>query len=295
MSPPQLLQIERPWGFDAYGIQFLIAKVAILLTATTLIVVFVRSGDVVLRWLVGILSTMTVVTAILGVIDIGLSFVGTQAAYAVYSWLFEGAAVWTTLLVARALFGWLDYARVPRIASALLWGALVFGSALLLPATWIVFTKYDEPAVADALPPVNVEAVYYEQYRLLDGALGALLPERPEQADVYFVGYGSYASQDVFVKEIAFARHLFEERFDAGGRAMTLMNHRDTLETFPLANAPNLAFALEELAEVMNPEKDLLVLFLTSHGSKEGELAARFRSVRPNDLRADDPRCDTQK
>jgi hypothetical protein len=56
---------------------------------------------------------------------------------------------------------------------------------------------------------------------------------------------------------------------------MRLVNHESTAQKFPLANRRNFFDAVHALAQVMDKEEDILLLFVTSHGSPEG-VALRF-------------------
>mgnify|MGYP000184439659 CR=1 FL=1 len=73
-------------------------------------------------------------------------------------------------------------------------------------------------------------------------------------------------------------------------RTLVLLNHPDTTSTTPLATLSNLKLALKGMATRMN-EDDLLVLFLTSHGSKDHQLYVDMQPlpldwIEPGDLRA---------
>lgn len=63
-------------------------------------------------------------------------------------------------------------------------------------------------------------------------------------------------------------RSLIENSYGAKGRAISLVNHADTLEQTPLATHDTIEAALMAVAEVMDTEEDLLVLFITSHGGE---------------------------
>ena len=117
------------------------------------------------------------------------------------------------------------------------------------------------------------DEVLAAQQRLLDGQLAALLPGRKWVAHLYFLGFAGDASQDVFLKELTAAQRLFDERFGTFGREVILANNPQTAATLPFATADNLDRALSRLGRVMNREDDVLFLYLTSHGSKEHELA----------------------
>jgi hypothetical protein len=138
---------------------------------------------------------------------------------------------------------------------------------------------------------VDVERVYYRQRALLDDAIARLATEQPGRADVFFVGFAPYSSQDVFVKEVDFVRRATERHFGEGERSVLLVNHVDTLDTLPLANPSNLAIALRELGQRMDVEEDVLFLYLTSHGSRGGELSVDFYQLSPNALDAGELRA----
>jgi hypothetical protein len=130
---------------------------------------------------------------------------------------------------------------------------------------------------------VNVEQVYYAQYRLIAKATRGLAPQRPGVADLYFIGFAGDATQDVFLREIRSVRGLFDERFDTRGRAVTLVNNPATVATEPLASTHNLLAALAQVSARMDPEEDVLFLYLTTHGTP-GVLAVEFPPLQLNSL-----------
>lgn len=101
-------------------------------------------------------------------------------------------------------------------------------------------------------------------------AEAALVPERPGIPDLYFVGFAGWGEQDVFLNEVTAARALFDERFDTRGRSLLLANDPSSRRTLPMATKLNLGHVLKAVGERMNPDEDVLFLFLTSHGSRAG-------------------------
>lgn len=130
---------------------------------------------------------------------------------------------------------------------------------------------------------VDVEAAYARQPQLVEAALAGVLPSRKDRSELYFVSAGTYAAQDVFLREARSAREIFDDRMQTKGRSVLLVNNRQTLDELPLANATNLGAVMDRLAQLMDPEKDVLVLFLTSHGS-EKRLSVHFSGFSFNDL-----------
>jgi hypothetical protein len=131
---------------------------------------------------------------------------------------------------------------------------------------------------------LNVERLFYRQPELLDAALGELAAGRPGVIDIYFLGVGAWAMQDVFLKETLYATRLFEERFDARGRSLALINHLSTRNQRPLASASNLERALRHIGALMDPREDLLVLYMTSHGSRDHKFSVDFWPMPLNDI-----------
>ena len=123
---------------------------------------------------------------------------------------------------------------------------------------------------------INIENVYYKQFDFIEDLKRQMLPERPGVSDLYFVGFGSYGSQDVFMKEVQYANNLFDERFDTKGRSAALVNNIKTIDSMPLASATNLRSVINHVGKLINPEEDILFLYLTSHGSKQHELSVEL-------------------
>ena len=122
----------------------------------------------------------------------------------------------------------------------------------------------------------EAEDLLYSQRALVEKQNAALLPERPGIVDLYFVGFGGDADQDVFMNEALYAQHLFDRRFDTRGRSLALINNRKTRKELPLASFTNLRTTLQHVGRLLNPEEDVLFLFLTSHGSRDHTLSVKY-------------------
>jgi Peptidase C13 family len=151
--------------------------------------------------------------------------------------------------------------------------ALFFAGYWWLPPQnlWVALptgTDYSERQVS-----IADEAIFHAQPALLDSSLAALRRERSGIPDIYFIGFGGDAREDVFMKEVEVIADLFRERFDAEGRTMALINNPKTAGVLPVASATNLARVLRHVGGLMNREEDVLVLYLTSHGSEKHRLA----------------------
>ena len=79
------------------------------------------------------------------------------------------------------------------------------------------------------------------------------------------------------------AKAIFDKRLGTDGRSIALINHKETVDTLPLANATNLSMVLNGIGKVMDPENDVLVLFITTHGAKK-ILSVSFPRFSLNDI-----------
>lgn len=112
---------------------------------------------------------------------------------------------------------------------------------------------------------------------LLQDAIAALRPQRPGHPDLFVLGFAGDGSEAVFRNEVLFLRDLAAQRMDAAGRVLLLANHPDQppLNPLPRATAENLRTALAGIGAAMDPAQDLLLLYLTTHGTEEHELLLR--------------------
>ena len=122
---------------------------------------------------------------------------------------------------------------------------------------------------ADAGSP---EQVMYAQAQLMDDAVKRLLPRAPGKVNLYMVGFAGDGDENVFRNEVEFVERQFVERFDDAGHTLLLINNPATVSERPLASLTNLGTAIDAIAERMDADNDILMLFLTSHGSPEHEL-----------------------
>ena len=154
------------------------------------------------------------------------------------------------------------------------------------------------PYVPDEDGPANAqrmgvagEDTFYRQPALLAQELQAVQPGRKGVIDVFFIGMAGFGPQDVFMKEVNAVARLFRERFGAEGHVIRLVNNPKSLRELPIASRTSLRESLRRMAEVMDRDEDVLVLFLTSHGSDDHRLSLtlwpmRFHEIDPATLRS---------
>lgn len=117
--------------------------------------------------------------------------------------------------------------------------------------------------------PAKDEPPNEHQRALLQEGIAALAPQRKGVTDIYTIGVAGWANQDVFVKELGGAFDSMAKVLPTSNRVLRLINHPSTSQT-PLATRANLAFAVQSVGKIMDKNEDVLVLFMTSHGTREG-------------------------
>ncbi|MBI3546135.1 MAG: hypothetical protein HY081_06020 [Gammaproteobacteria bacterium] len=205
------------------------------------------------------------------------------------SWLwigvYYGAFVW---LIAIAAVFILRAAQLSTRRVLLTMTPLLFMGALgfLLPPQPIWYQssdKYADLNTPKADSPVAEEMLYL-QPRLAEQTIKALLPNKKGSAHLYFVGFAPYSYEDVFLKESEVIRSLMDERFGTHGRSLLLVNNNKTLRRYPLATVTNLRESLQHIGAVIDTQNDVVVVYLTSHGSKKHRLSNDYWPLQLEEL-----------
>jgi hypothetical protein len=202
------------------------------------------------------------------------------------------AGTWLIAVVARLVQSVGHPAGVVRIFAC----AAVFAATWVIPMfavgrTLVTYTPsrdYD-----DYVAQRRHDELVFEEADRAQAAEAMLAAERPGVTDLYFVGAAGWANQDVFGNEVRSARRLFDERFDTDGRSIILSNESARDGVLPLTSSPTLRHVLGAVGKRMDRDEDVLFLFISSHGSREGLAllpppGAAFESetLRPESLRS---------
>ena len=155
--------------------------------------------------------------------------------------------------------------RTCLVAAALL-APLWFGPVFAPDAPWW------RPAVggADAdYPDPASEPVIDAQRVLLDEALAGLADSRAGVTDLYFVAMAASES-DALRSDVLSAQEVMDERWATDGRSVAFVNHRASLLEQPMASVTNLREALAEIAQVIDADEDVVMLYVTGNGAPGG-------------------------
>jgi hypothetical protein len=259
------LRIGVVGEFDTTAILVYLATVALVLLAALLVAQVYRTPERLLLFAVALTSADPVFELI------GVALPGLGAALGQAQLVYLGYLVWTWLASARVVWVCAGRERPQLYQAVLAVSAMIAVAFFVLPRTdvWLAPPEDDEApgeTVAD-------ERLFHLQGQLIERELAALEPGRPGVAELYFVGFAPDASEDVFLKEMRFVKALFDERLGTAGRSIVLASSHEALAQLPIASVTNLGRALGAVGQAMNPEEDVLFLYLSAHGDREHRLS----------------------
>jgi hypothetical protein len=276
-------------GFNPYGFNAVVAWVAVEVAVAAL---FVQPGARTTALAAMFALSVLAELAIHG-IKLGLAHVAPFAA-ADTLWrdraapiaIFAVVSLWWIGAMVAVLRSFAPLPRLPVLGRvAALWVALVAVSALIPHAPVFVGRDFDihsanlwETLLARFAPPAQQKGgaahetagLEPSQASLLQAEVAGLAPPTQSATNVYAIGIAGWADQDVFLKELDGGLAAIGGILPIRGRSLRLVNHRETLESVPLANQRNFADAVHAISEVMNKNDDVLVLLMTSHGEPTG-------------------------
>lgn len=133
-------------------------------------------------------------------------------------------------------------------------------------------TKRERQASFDAGPQMQrgiPARMMLDQRRRLDEALDAISPERPGTLDAFVVTI-ALDSDPVFAREAREAGRVLERRYAAKGRTLVLAGPDGARDDRPHGSIDAFIISLARLAEIMDRDEDVLIVYTTSHGIKLG-------------------------
>jgi hypothetical protein len=199
----------------------------------------------------------------------GLALPGIAAATGHPRAVFYGYLAWSVLVTLRALLVCGGRQRPQAWLAAVLVVAMSVLAWVWLPRA----SPWSTPDEEEPAPALTEERLFHRQGELIERDLAAIERSRPG-AELYFAGFAPDASVDVFLREMRFVKGLFDERFATAGRSIALASSEEALDQLPVASVTNLGRALARIGKAMDPEEDVLFLFLSAHGERDHRLSA---------------------
>src|SRR5215203_4046822 len=118
-------------------------------------------------------------------------------------------------------------------------------------------------------------AVSQAETSTASGEVPPFARSRDSVRELYIISFGLFGPESVFASEAEKAAQILRERFQPDAQLLVRFNHKRG----GIATSATLAKALGSAGQAMDPAKDILVVFLTSHGSPDGlEVVAGPRS-----------------
>ena len=192
-----------------------------------------------------------------------------------------------TLKALRSLSG----AWQPRAITAAIVLVGVFSSYSRMeelgPTLWAPPAAEDTADASDMAPAI-AEGLLFDQRAKIDDAVDQMNEVQGADPAVFFVGFAGVAEQHVFAEEIKLAAHVVDARFDSAARELLLINDRRDVDSYPIATASGLGYALSAVAQKMDVDRDILFLALSSHGSEDPLLSVSNGSLPLEQLSDDD-------
>jgi hypothetical protein len=245
-----------------------------------------------LRWRARSAPTFGCVLALaMGAVPVPLLFTSVAAAYLNPTGLLAAAilvAVYTLLYLARGLHA--ITGRTQRVAACA-------GLAFIAGFAWLsdtldvipdVWTPLESQAAEPGEPLADGEAILFSQAARIDQSLAAVGRETAPNSQAFFLGFAGVGDEKVFAQEIGLASRVLGERYDTGLRRVLLINDERDLERAPLATVSGLKYALRGLGARMNPERDVLFLSISSHGTDGPAIAVSNSQLPLEDLTPED-------
>lgn len=275
---------DEPRILSPWGINTLLADTLLTLLAAWLLAVMCARRAI--TW--GVASTALAATTAVGVLiqwplDILVLRLTEDGNFGAAGWLYLLGRCWWLF----ALFAIARWLRPRRLLANLAAAAVAFAVSAApwwwLPAIPLVEQDYEALAALEnqtgdditgtgfeedaSAPSFNPEDLMYAQPLLMQNTIAALKPRTPGKPNLFVIAFAGDGSENVFRNEVEYASLLFSSRFDAQGHVLVLENNPASLETRPLATLTNLQTALDAVATRMDPAEDILLLYVTSHGS----------------------------
>jgi hypothetical protein len=134
----------------------------------------------------------------------------------------------------------------------------------------------------DDPPQIDADLLWGAQPALVQKEIAGLQPRSPTAFNVYSVAVAGSGVQALFSREAHEALRVGALHFGTRNRGGALLsNGAVDLMTVPLATRDNIAAIAKGVSDKVDPQQDLLFLYLTSHGSRTAELSSDLPDYQP--------------
>lgn len=199
-----------------------------------------------------------------------------------------------TQLIGRSFAGLRTGKR--RIAAILLAAGIYLGTGhvQVADATFWRLSSVVRPLIGQAdpsddsdepPPQIDADVLWGAQPVLIQKQTAALRSRTTAKPNVYAVAVAGSGTQALFSREAHEALRTVAAHFgDESRGGVLLSNDRDDFMQVPLATRDNIAAVAKDIGDRADHRKDLLFIYLASHGSRMAELSSElpdYQSVQP--------------
>ncbi|MDP3198104.1 C13 family peptidase [Tabrizicola sp.] len=263
-----------------WGVQTAVAQSAVIVAGLVIALGLVRRMDLLAR-------SVTLLFLLMAVLNLALWTLFREAPQLYQTEAGVNLIRNLSHLLQVALLVWLLRAPLRQWLRAGLVMAVVFLGTKDIVLRWFSVDElyvFPDAEWAEDYTPVDVEALYDVQDRLMGEQVAALAPQTVGETEVFALALGGTADQSVFLTEVESVSAILDAQYGSGMRTLRLANSHDHPTRYPMANRANLARALKEIG-TRQGEEDLAILFLTSHG-REDLFSLDFPEAGTTDLTA---------
>ncbi|MHB8493732.1 MAG: hypothetical protein ACYC9Z_11830 [Casimicrobiaceae bacterium] len=276
------IDIDADWVRAAHEAQFSILglhgellALGLLVLTSAAIAVMRRDNSLLLAIPVVILASFPAIQVATVIPD--LPRAGPAVSDAARQFLGEAFSVWVAFICVRAVYVCID-PQLPRRRAWALGGGLLLVAPIWFPH-WLGpldpwWREVDVlSAGAGSVNPASEAALAAQQF-LMDRALDALDDEQPGVTDLYFVAFAPDARRSGFARDAELAASTMDERWGTRGRSLLLVNSPTTIAERPYATITNLRETLLEIGDIIDPDDDIVMVYLTGDSNRDHALAA---------------------
>jgi len=284
------IELALNFGFDLYRVgldgkfnlwapQAWLASISLALFAAWLCSVFFRRKELLLQ-----LATLSVAISIilflcadllqqLLALFLDLTKQNTTGLWVLQWGVWWFPTVWYAICLATSAIVWSNKTWHGWVLAALPWGMTLFSMfwlGMVGQRLWIedYSLREGQEYVPRQLTQEQAEKLIYTQPLILQNATESIAQGVAGQPELFFLAIAGYGEQDVFMKEVLAVNRFVQQKFTSEKRSLLLVNNAKTIDQYPMATVTSIRQGLSVLAKKMNLEEDVLLIFMTSHGSK---------------------------
>lgn len=238
---------------------------------------------------VRLLAQLMMLELVASGVTIIMKLVTPAAWYIPMNWTLVGLYVLTVSVLIYRGYG-AGRSRARRVgAIALVIGVNLVAAALVtLDGTFWLLSEKVQPLLGRQSaantpdePPADIaqDRLWEAQPGLLAAQREALRPAVSGRTNIYAIAVAASGTQALFAREALEALRATRAHFGQDSRGGVLLSNGavDLLRS-PLATRGNIAAAAEAIGAVADPKRDVVFLYLASHGSPTAELASDLPS-----------------